>query len=400
MGLQIDWERVAALWAESHHHPTTIAKDIYWSRRLVDYCVSHNRDPIADLTRTRAKQIFARIRCCRGKHSGAPHSALTAIHALSCALAWLGHAVPAWVAPRRATDSASAPLLREFAAFRRQHGGIARSTEKSDLHCATQFLGFLRKRGRRIRQVRVADIDQFIATCVDHWALSSVRWAASSLRGFLRFLHATARIARDLAAHVASPKIRSGNRPPRALPWRDIRRILRAVDLRRDCGRRDYAMFLMMAVYGLRVGEVCHLQLDDIDWSARTFRVQRSKTGSVTVLPLLDPVAYALAAYIKRDRPAHAPVRSVFVAHPIPHASLGSAAIWQRVHLYAEVAGVRAAFLGTHVFRHSNAVRHITAGTPAKIVSDILGHRRPSSTSVYIRASIDGLRSVALPVPR
>jgi integrase/recombinase XerD len=399
MGLQIDWERVAALWAGSGHHPTTIAKNMYWARRFVDYCASRNRDPTADLTRSRATQIFARTRRRHRRHRGATHSALSAIHALSCALASLGHTVPAWVAPRQVADSVSAPLLREFVAYRQKHGGIARSTAKSDVYCATQFLGFLQSRGRRIRQVRVVDIDAFIATCAAHWALSSVRGAASSLRGFLRFLHATARIRQDLAAHVATPRLRSGNRPPRALPWGDVRRILRAVDLRRSSGRRDYVMLLMMAVYGMRVGEVCQLRLDDLDWRARTFHVGRSKTDTVTVLPLLDPVARALAAYIERDRPAHASVRSVFVGHPVPHGSLGSAAIWQRVHLHAAAAGVRSAFLGTHVFRHSNAVRHITAGTSVKIVSDILGHRRPSSTSVYVRASIDGLRSVALPVP-
>jgi hypothetical protein len=62
------------------------------------------------------------------------------------------------------------------------------------------------------------------------------------MRGFLRTLHATARIRQDLAVHVASPRLRSGTRPPRALPWGDVRRILRPVDLRRSSGRRDYVM--------------------------------------------------------------------------------------------------------------------------------------------------------------
>jgi integrase len=61
---------------------------------------------------------------------------------------------------------------------------------------------------------------------------------------------------------------------------------------------------------------------------------------------------------------------------------------------------VSAAFLGTHVFRHSHATRQIEGGMPPKIVGDILGHRRPESTSVYVRGATLKLREIALPVPR
>jgi site-specific recombinase XerD len=52
------------------------------------------------------------------------------------------------------------------------------------------------------------------------------------------------------------------------------------------------------------------------------------------------------------------------------------------------------------VFRHSHATRQIDGGVHAKIVGDILGHRRPSSTSLYVRLALKRLRTVALPVPQ
>jgi site-specific recombinase XerD len=75
-------------------------------------------------------------------------------------------------------------------------------------------------------------------------------------------------------------------------------------------------------------------------------------------------------------------------------------ALRHRLSKYAEIAGVSSDFLGTHVFRHSHATRQVEIGTSAKIVGDILGHRRPATTSVYIRGAIKRLRDVALPVPR
>ncbi len=81
-------------------------------------------------------------------------------------------------------------------------------------------------------------------------------------------------------------------------------------------------MFLMMATYGMGAGEITGLMIDDIDWAARTVSVHRPKTGTRTVLPLLDPVARALARYLRKSRPAHACDRSVFVSHQMPHLGL------------------------------------------------------------------------------
>jgi integrase len=85
----------------------------------------------------------------------------------------------------------------------------------------------------------------------------------------------------------------------------------------------------------------------------------------------------------------------------MPHARLsGSGVLKHRLVMYADRAGVHPDFLGTHVFRHTHATRQIEGGVSAKIVGDVLGHRRPESTSAYLRSALPRLRSVGLPVPR
>jgi integrase len=197
-----------------------------------------------------------------------------------------------------------------------------------------------------------------------------------------------------------APRIRTVDRPPRALPWKDVQRLLRRIDVRSRLGRRDYAMLLSMASYGLGAGEVLGIQLEDIDWKARTLQVHRPKTKTAIVLPLLDHVARAFAEYLRHERPAHAAAREVFVSHRMPHARLtASSAIRHRIAKHAAAAGITAAFLGSHVLRHSHACRQIEGGAPPKVLSDILGHRRPSSTSAYVRVAVDRLRGLALRVP-
>ena len=157
----------------------------------------------------------------------------------------------------------------------------------------------------------------------------------------------------------------------------------------------------MMAAYGLGSGEVLRLTLDSLDWRRRHVCVIRPKTGREILLPLLPGVARALVAYLRYGRPRHCTSRALFVQTNAPYSCLHSAgAIRHMLHTHAMSAGVSAAFLGSHALRHSHACRQINQGAPVTVVGDILGHRRPESTSVYVRVALHRLRAVSLPVPR
>ncbi len=400
MPVAIDWAEVRATWTASGRTSATIAVYMYWARRFIAFCVARGLDPIAHLTPEVVEQCVARpARPRRRRGSGPGRVPFNSVRALSYALAAMGHAVPSW--QKRIDAPGPSGLVAEFVGFRVRHRGVAPSTTPGDIRVATMFLGFLRTRDRRPSTLRIVDIDAFVIWLAARRKLKTVAGVCSTLRAFLRFLHATGRIHHDLSVHVVAPRVRSVDRPPRALPWDDVRRILRAIDVRRAPGRRDFALFLMMVTYGMEAGEIIGLQLDDIDWRAQVLHVRRPKTGVATALPLLDPIAQALATYIRLERPSHAPVRAVFVSHGLPHRRLSaSSAIRHRLDKYAAIAGVHGRFLGTHVFRHTHATRQIEHGVPAKIVGDILGHRHPSSTSFYVRGAIGGLRAIALPVPR
>jgi integrase len=159
-------------------------------------------------------------------------------------------------------------------------------------------------------------------------------------------------------------------------------------------------MFLLMAAYGLGAGEIVGLRLDDVDWRAGVLRTRRPKTAVPIELPLLPAVARALASYLRRGRPRTTSTRALFVTMGMPHRALTTSVLRHQARVYADRAGIAVTPLGAHVFRHSHATRQIDGGASAKIVADILGHRRPSSISVYVRLAHRRLRVVALPVPR
>jgi integrase/recombinase XerD len=326
--------------------------------------------------------------------------ARSALGTWALALKKLGESLPPWTPPPAASSSRS-PLLSEFALHLRElHGNPPNTIHKKTRHIR-DFIAFLRRRRRLPHQVRLSDIDAYLIHCRKRYARVTAADIGYSIRGFMRFLFASGRIKRDLGPLVAVPLVRRAERPHRALPWNVVQLILRAVDRSTPCGRRDYALLLMMSTYGMGSAEVSRLMLDDIDWRAATIHVVRPKTGVEFLLPLLPAIARALVSYLRHGRPVHAETRHLFVTRRAPHKALASSSTIRRIlHVNAQRADVSAPFLGTHVLRHTHACRQMELGASPKMIGDILGHVDPESTSAYLRVSTKRLREVALAVPR
>ena len=312
----------------------------------------------------------------------------------------MGMPVPPWQPIERHGPPATA-VLRDFAAHLRQHIGNPEVTIRKKLDHVGKLLEHLRRSGKSWHDLSLPKIDAFLIDCASHFARTTTADIASTVRSFVRFLLASGRIRTDLADGVISPVQPKFERPRRALPWEDVQRLLRAVDTSTARGLRDHALLMMMSTYGLGAGEVIGLQLQDIDWNAGTLKMSRPKTGVNFVLPLLPTVAKVLARYLRHGRPPHTPTRHVFVQMKVPFGALmASSAVRHILIKHANVAGIQAPYLGSHVLRHSNAARQLDVGTKVQVLSDLLGHRNPESVSAYVRIATQSLREVSLPVPR
>lgn len=387
-------------WREYGVKRSTIAVYLQWIQRFETECRRQGLTAKSQLTSERVTEFSRRYAHRRGIDAHGAHAgARGALYSWACALSELGHDLPAWAEPAPSRRTLS-PLAREFIQFQVCHRGIAARSEQKQGKHVMRFLGWLRSRRRRVSRLRLRDVDAFVIELRKRYARITVADYCSTVRAFVRFLHRTGRLTSDFSSSIAAPIVRSGERPPRALPWNDVQRLLRGVDRSTPIGRRDYALLLMMAVYGMGAAEVLALHLEDLDWSAARVSVRRPKTGAAVLLPLLPAVARAVVAYLRRGRPRHSPTRRLFVRMRAPHQPLSSSAVRHIMKARAHEAGIFGRFLGGHALRHSHAGRQIDLGAPPKVISDILGHRRPESTSAYVCIATDQLRTVALPVPR
>ena len=368
--------------------------------RFRRYCAQLGLREVDELTHEGAGRFKTWCTGARRGEEGHIGNAGSSLRALRRVYEVMGVQVPPWQSAKRRSPPASA-VLCDYATHLARHRGNPEATVHKKLDHIGKLLDHLTASGKSWRQMRLPDIDAFLIQCAHGYSRATTADVASTVRSFARFLLASGRIDVDLADAVISPVQPRFERPRRAWPWEDVQRLLRAVDTSTARGLRDHALLLMMSTYGLGAGEVIRLQLQDIDWNAGTLQMSRPKTGVNFVLPLLPAVAKVLARYLRHGRPSHTPTRHVFVQMKVPFGALtASSAVRHILIKHAKAAGIQAAYLGSHVLRHSNAARQIDVGTQARVLSELLGHRDSQSLSAYVRIATQPLREVSLPVPR
>jgi len=224
---------------------------------------------------------------------------------------------------------------------------------------------------------------------------SSVRDSAGVLRVFLRYAHREGVLARDFSDAVGWPQVYRLATLPRSISWEDVNKVLAGVDRRTPAGRRDYAILLLLVVYGLRGREVAAMTLDDIDWKRGRLAIPERKAGHSTAFPLTATVGEALIAYLKDGRPQTAD-RHVFFRAFAPLRPIGAAAVSGRARHYLLKAGIDVPRPGSHTLRHTTVRRLVDADFDLKTIGDFIGHRSTASTEIYAKVAVEALREVAL----
>lgn len=300
--------------------------------------------------------------------------------------------------PAQVHESPNDSISGRYVDYLRQDLGLA----ENSVHVYAPFIcDFLRSQevgdGGRILPVA------FDATTIRNHLLARskgrsgeyMRLMAVALRSFCHFLFLRGDTPRDLAFSVPMVRKWRQSSVPTFLTPEQEESILTSTDRSTPCGRRDYAILLLLARLGLRAGEIVALELDDIRWRSAEL-VVHGKGQMVEHVPLIYDVGDALAIYLHDDRGESAS-RRVFLRMWAPHIGLtGPAAIGHIVRLAFARAGFRPASRGAaHLFRHGLATTMIRHGASMAEIAEVLRHRSQNSTAIYAKVSFEALRGVA-----
>jgi site-specific recombinase XerD len=301
-------------------------------------------------------------------------------------------------APRLASGrtDAEVELLDRYRRWCVAQRGLTSATADEYVRRVAVFLSLWRPDAHFV----IADLDgcAILATvraAADAMPSPSLRCMVTALRSFLRFLHATGRIAVSLVAAVPALKTWPRTALPSVLPAGDARRLVVGCDPSTPRGRRDAAIVVVLLRLGLRASEVARLELDDIDWRAGEMTI-KGKGGRLDRLPLPVEVGEAIAAYLREGRPSSTH-RSVFLTATAPIRPLSPDGVGSLVYRVCTRAGV--ARVGPHALRRTLATETLRAGAPMSEVAQLLRHVDQATSSIYAAADVAAVAVLAQPWP-
>lgn len=211
-------------------------------------------------------------------------------------------------------------------------------------------------------------------------ARGSVARKVSTIHGFYRRLVEDGVLTRDPLHGVRPPK--QGRRLPKVLPTEEVQGLLETPQGDRPAALRDRAILELLYATGLRVSELVGLNVADVDLDDGRLRVT-GKGNKQRLVLFGAPAARALRAYLRSGRPALADGR----AEPALFLNRGGGRLSARaVQLLVRRAGVAAGITAPthpHLLRHTFATHMLDGGADVRVVQELLGHARATTTQVY-----------------
>jgi site-specific recombinase XerD len=262
---------------------------------------------------------------------------------------------------------------------------LATRTRREYVRDLRDVLSYLEHDGTtRLEEVRPRDLEGYLAVLDWRGLQGSTRNRKThTIKTFFKWLVSQELLIRNPALGLIAP--RAIKKEPRFLSEDEYRRLLRA------CSHhaRDAAILEVFLQTGMRLSELAHLRIADVELPKRItrdiesmgmVRVQR-KGGKIERIPLNYKACQALAAYLKvRPKVDH---NGLFVTKF--KTCMTARSIEYMVTKYLAETGIHHA--SVHTLRHTMATHHVAKGTDLKTLQVTLGHESLATTSIYVSLS-------------
>jgi len=280
-----------------------------------------------------------------------------------------------------------------------QERGLSQATLINYLPIIRRFLSYrFGKKTILLNKIRVDDISRFILHYAKTMSRGRAKLMVTAIRSFLRHLRLIGEIETDLSASVPCVANWRLTGLPKSLSPKEVQRLLKSCNRSNPVGRRDYAILLLLARFGLRAGEIVAMTLDDINWKAGELMI-RGKGLRRDLLPLPHDVGKALAAYLRTRHPGHL-TRRVFICVHAPYKEITSSSTVCTIVSRALVrCDLHPDCKGAHLLRHSLANQMLQNDASLVEIGEILRHQSPHTTEIYTKVDLRALRILAQPWP-
>ena len=278
-------------------------------------------------------------------------------------------------------------LVKEYLLFLQVEKGLAKNSFESYQRDLMKLVKWCEKNNYDVVQLSRQDLREFlIDLSAEKLSPTSVNRLISAMRGFYKFLQFDRHISKNPAEDLQSQQTTAYL--PKFLNRDEIERLLAEPDVSGEIGLRDRAILETMYACGLRVSEVCSLQISDIELDAGILTCM-GKGNKTRKVPIGKSAVEWLKSYlVQRRKKENLEIQNLFVSkygRPISREG-----VFKLVKEYGTKIGRED--ISPHTLRHSFATHLVQNSADIRSVQQMLGHADISTTQIYTHITDQHLR--------
>ncbi len=273
--------------------------------------------------------------------------------------------------------------IQEFIDYLHTNKQTSQNTEISYRRDLRKLASYLEDHGiGAFQDVTRTNLDAYILYMEKKdFASSTISRNVASVRALYQYLFREHVIEDNPAERLKPPRVEK--KAPEILTVEEMDRLLSQPDLGMPKGVRDKAMLELLYATGMRVSELIHLQVEDVNLDMGYITCQES--GKERIIPINHASRQALEHYMKEAR--RELVRDSGAVTLFTNCSgyaMSRQGFWKMLKGYARKAGISRE-ITPHTLRHSFAAHLLQNGADIKSVQEMLGHSDISTTQVYLQ---------------
>lgn len=272
-------------------------------------------------------------------------------------------------------------MIEDFLFYLGAEKGLSKNTLEAYQRDLKYFAEMLKKNGGiSFDQIGEEEVLVYLQELQrKNFASSSICRALIALKGFFRYLKKERIISGEKTFYLDTPKV--WQLVPEVLTEEEVQHLLSIPKAEDFMGARDKAILEVLYASGLRVSEICGLNILDV--SDEALRV-KGKGGKERIVPIAKIALQSIDDYLLRFRTEVKNTEALFISKKGKR--LDRIAIWSLLKTYAKKAGIIKS-ISPHTLRHCFATHLLENGADLRVIQELLGHSNISTTDRYTHIS-------------
>lgn len=273
------------------------------------------------------------------------------------------------------------PKVEKYKRYLLLEKGLSANSIDAYMTDLQKLIDFMESKGIDMKSVQTIHLEEFLAELHDKDISSrSIARIISGLRSFFRFLILDKIRTDDPAELLEAPRI--GLKLPVVLSVEEIDSLLGVIDLSTAEGTRNYAIIETLYSCGLRISELTNLRFSNLFFKEGFIRVE-GKGSKQRLVPISDVAIQKIQdwIYYRNQIPIKKGSEDILFVSSRGKA-ISRVTVFHYIKLYAEEVGLQKK-ISPHVFRHSFATHLLERGANIRVIQEILGHEKITTTEIY-----------------